>query len=179
MRELPSQEYLKECFDYDPESGRVEWRCRPAHHFASEQYARMSNTRNAGNPVGSTKGRYAQVNMGTRKCYLHRLIWKLVTGEEPDVIDHINGDVRDNRWVNLRSVSAKESSRNLPRTCKNTSGTVGVSFVEKRNRWMAHIKTDGVMKNLGEFRYMGDAIAARKAAEKQYGFHPNHGRVKA
>ena len=45
----------------------------------------------------------------------HRLIWKYVTGEDPDTIDHINGDKFDNRWHNLRSVPIEINNRNSKR----------------------------------------------------------------
>jgi len=44
------------------------------------------------------------------KSYLsHRIIWLLQTGEWPKIIDHINGDPRDNRWnaIAKRGVSMK------------------------------------------------------------------------
>ena len=36
---------------------------------------------------------------------LHRLAWFMHTGELPDVIQHINGDVTDNRIKNLRAIA--------------------------------------------------------------------------
>ena len=178
MKQSPPQYFLKQCFDYNPSSGYLEWRNRPTDHFESEAYCRRWNTKNAGKPVGTSKGRYPQVNFTGEKFYVHRLVWKLKTGQEPKVIDHIDGDVRNNRWSNLRSVSAQESSRNLPTTSKSTSGVVGIHHLKSNGRWLAHIKISGKVIRLGEFLDKQDAIAARKAAEKQYGFHPNHGRAR-
>ena len=45
------------------------------------------------------------------------------------------------------------------------------------DRWVAQIKVDGKNKHLGYYVDKQDAIDVRKAAEKQYGFHANHGRV--
>ena len=34
-KELPSQKYLLECFDYDQDTGELTWKKRPRHHFGS------------------------------------------------------------------------------------------------------------------------------------------------
>lgn len=42
------------------------------------------------------------------------------------------------------------------------------------NAWIAH---KGERINLGYFDVLEDAVAARKQAEIEYGYHPNHGKV--
>lgn len=48
----------------------------------------------------------------------HRVAWVMATGEQPIVIDHINGVKHDNRLGNLRSVGISENNKNRPSTRK-------------------------------------------------------------
>ena len=43
---------------------------------------------------------------------LHHMVWGLVHGKFPKVIDHINGDKTDNRLENLREVSQGDNRKN-------------------------------------------------------------------
>jgi hypothetical protein len=43
----------------------------------------------------------------------HRLAWVYMTGEQPDVIDHINRERDDNRFSNLRNGTFKDNSTNV------------------------------------------------------------------
>ena len=55
---------------------------------------------------------------------------------------------------------------------------MNVSVVTKRNDvFLAYITVDSHMKILGRFKSLEDAVAARKAAEAKYDYHPNHGRA--
>jgi hypothetical protein len=105
----------------------------------------------------------------------HRVVWALVHGEWPALqIDHINGDRSDNRLCNLRHVSGLENDRNKRMPRRNRSGVIGVSRF--RDKWQARINAGGRIVALGTFASFDDAVAARSAAEKEYGYHPNHGR---
>lgn len=89
-------------------------------------------------------------------------------------IDHINGDVTDNRISNLREVSASVNGQNCKRRHDNTTGVTGVS--RTKNSFRAEICVAGKRHRLGQFRSIEQAIAARKLAEREMGFHENHGR---
>lgn len=64
---------------------------------------------------------YVYATYKGKKYQAHRLIWKYVTGEDPDIIDHINGDRFDNRWHNLRNVDAALNSRNTRKKANQTN----------------------------------------------------------
>lgn len=172
------QKRVRELLDYDPDTGELRWRSRPRDEFPSLREWAAWNGKCAGKVAGSTSGRgYRAVKCDGILSYAHRVIWVHVYGEIPDTIDHINGIRDDNRLANLRSVSHRDNMRNQPRHKTNTSGVTGV--VRCGNKWTARIRTYDHNHYLGIFEDKNDAIAARKAAEVKYGFHPNHGRAAA
>lgn len=61
------------------------------------------------------KDGYILVGVDNRLYLAHRLIWMMVYGEWPNVIDHKNGDPSDNRLVNLRNVNQSENILNSSR----------------------------------------------------------------
>lgn len=108
----------------------------------------------------------------------HRIAWALHHGCWPDdQIDHINGNPEDNRIANLRAVSNAENQRNARRKCTNTSGVTGVSWHSRDHVWHANIREKGRLLYLGSFDSFDEAVAVRKAAEHEYGYHENHGRA--
>ncbi len=178
-----TQDYLRILLSYDAETGQLLWRHRPRDMFTEgynggETSWKTWNSRYAGTVASNIgNGGYVRVNIfGTR--YLgHRLIWMMVHGEWPDEIDHINGDKSDNRLCNIRNVSRQENLRNLARRSDNSSGHTGVSYAKRDDVFLAYITVDSHMKILGRFKSLEDAVAARKAAEAKYDYHPNHGRA--
>lgn len=104
--------------------------------------------------------------------YLHRLIMGDPEGFE---IDHINGNGLDNRRDNLRIVTSAVNRRNTRISLRNKSGVVGV--FSKQGKYHAYIVSlAGDQEYLGSFSNLLDAAAARKSAERRYGYHENHGR---
>ena len=102
---LPTQDTLREYLSYDGKTGVV------------TLLKRTSKRTPAGSIVGSmSSSGYLKVSLLGESYPLHRVIWKLVTGEEPNTIDHINRDRGDNTWENLRSVTPKQNALN--RSCK-------------------------------------------------------------
>jgi hypothetical protein len=166
---LPSWERLNELFSYDPVSGVVTRKVNTNYNAPS------------GAEVGYTRaGDYLRVRLDGEIYLLHRIIWKIATGEDPDYVDHIDGNRLNNALNNLRSIPRAENYKNLPKPSDNTSGVIGVAWITRLSKWRASIGVliAGRTKTiyLGVFDSFEDAVAARKAAEIKYGFHKNHGR---
>lgn len=180
---LPSQEVLRQLLDYDPATGALTWRERGDEWFSDGKQTRAHNAaiwnaKNAGMAAFVTvmvSGHLSGGLLGTTRL-AHRVIWKLVTGDDPETVDHISGDPTDNRWSNLRAVSQTINSRNCKISKNNTSGANGVCLDKRRSKWVASITVNRRKKFIGEFPDYEQAVKARRAAEKAHGFHENHGR---
>lgn len=166
---------IKSRLSYDRETGVLVWRPAP------EKFASKSawDGRFSGAVAGSKTGQgYIDITIGGKHIKAHRAAWAIAYGEWPEGhIDHINGIRDDNRLSNLRCVSPQDNQRNLPTPKNNTSGHIGVCRVSKSSRWEATIWFNNVKIRLGSFERKEDAIAARKMAERRFGFHKNHGRL--
>lgn len=166
---LPSYSLLRGLLTYDPKTGELLWNYRPGN--------RSFNMRDAGTPALQTpmKNGYLCGRISGKTYYAHRVIWKWMTGQEPEFIDHINHDRADNRWENLRNVAKAENCKNVKRGSRNTSGVVGVRWDYSREKWVAQIKVTGKGRHLGYYDSFKRAVSVRKRAEAELGFHKNHG----
>lgn len=175
-----TKEYLSQCFSYDAHSGDLIWKERPTTHFSCDRAHKAWNTRYANTNTGTEQNRgYSVVRINGKGYLKHRIIWMLTYGVWPKCIDHINGDRWDNKLENLRSVAPSENSKNLSQAVNNTSGVTGVCRNGKAfgKCWRARIKINRKDMSLGYFDSFEEAVEARKLAEIQYGFHPNHGKT--
>lgn len=167
-RTLPEQAYLRECFDYEPETGRLMWRRRPLHHFVSEIYWRRWNTTWAGKRAGSiSRGKYWEIRLsgqyGRRKFYVHRLIYKMETGKEPNLVDHEDCHGLDNRRDNIRHADYAGNSQNRRQERNKRSGLPkGVSY--NGPNYKAQIRFAGKRRHLGTFKTPEEAYAIYCAA---------------
>jgi hypothetical protein len=109
---------------------------------------------------------YRLLNVHNKTYPAHRLAWLYVYGRFPQMdTDHINCDKADNRIANLREATRSENSANRPPPAHNRSGFKGVHFDKNRQKWMAFIRKDWRVRNLGRYATKEEAIAVRRAAE--------------
>lgn len=181
---LPDQQYLKECLDYDPLTGKLTWKERPLHHFSHHENPirrwKAWNSKNCGKPAFTSKSKgYFRGTISCKYYLAHRIIFKWLYGTDPEYIDHINGDRSDNRQENLRSVSKRENNRNQSIYSNNTSGYTGVSWKNREGKWVVKaIDLDGKEVFGGYFTDLEEAVEARKALQEKLGYHANHGKAK-
>lgn len=172
----PTSDRARALFDYDPETGIFRWRWRPRYDFKREQDWLQWNSKYAGVRAGhlSLDGyRYLKID-GFRHGE-HRIAWLYCHGYIPDQIDHENGRTSENWLSNLRDVTVADNAKNQKRRITNQSGVTGICADGKR--WRAYITVDHKNIRLGIFDQLCSAIEARLAAERQHGFHRNHGRA--
>ena len=101
-----------------------------------------------------------------RKNYrLSRLILQPTSGE---IIDHINGDTRDNRRENLRVAMSVDNQRNMRIPKHNTTGYKGVCFVKERKKYKAQISLHDRSKHIGYFNDPEEAARAYDEAARFY-----------
>lgn len=103
----------------------------------------------------------------THLLFLHRLI---MGAEEGVQVDHIGGrdTKRDNRKCNLRLATHAQNRMNTPLQKNNSSGHVGVYWIQHIQKWQALIGFDKKHVNLGYYEKYEDAVKAREEAEKKY-----------
>lgn len=163
---MVTQDRLKELMDYDPLTGI----------FTRKK--RTAMRQKIGEAVGvEMKKGYLKCGIDNKEYFMHRLAWLFMTGDIPNMVDHINQDKKDNRFSNLRSVTNSQNLRNMSRSKRNTSGFTGVSYSNNYQQWVAQIHANG-KRMLKRFDLKFDAIECRKAWNKEYRFHKNHGMEK-
>lgn len=145
-----------EYLTYLPESGEFWWtenappkvRCRQA--FARDQRG------------------YVCFKVGGRMYKAHRLAWLFVHGHFPNGhIDHIDGDITNNRISNLRDVAHSVNMQNQRKAMSsNSSGLLGVS--PNGSRWRAEIRVHGKKKYIGTFDTPQQAHEAYLIAKRQH-----------
>tara|TARA_R110000744_G_C18998630_1_gene521499 strand:+ start:50 stop:511 length:462 start_codon:yes stop_codon:yes gene_type:complete len=104
----------------------------------------------------------------------HQVAWRLHYGVWAKSLDHINGDIKDNRIVNLREASPSLNNKNSALRKDNKSGQAGVSEVGE-GKWRAKIVVDGVTKYLGTYPSLPEAVEVRIKAQVLYNFSSRHG----
>ena len=134
MKTLPSVELLRERFEYDEKTGEVTYKVSP-------KFSKIK----AGDIAGclTKRGDYYKIIIDKTTYLLHRIIWKLVTGQDPGdlQIDHKNRDGTDNHFHNLRLATVPEQEAN-----KIKRGTARCG-----NRFNARIFIEGKRITLGCF----------------------------
>lgn len=121
---------------------------------------------------------YYVVGFKGQRYYVHRVLWIMRNGPLPPSIsvDHIDGDVVNNRPSNLRQATTSQNHANMRKNSRNTSGVKGVQWNSIRGQWTAAVTLNGKRHFLGYFDEISDAAsAARHARTVLHGEFLNHG----
>lgn len=110
-------------------------------------------------------GYAVRVGAGDKKIFMHRYIIGAV--ESSQIVDHINGDKRDNRRDNLRIVSKKDNCKWRHHNVRSSSKFWGVNTVNesKHRGYLPKWVTDhGGSRHVGYFATAEAAFEAVKTA---------------
>lgn len=149
-RLLPSQEFLREHFFYDPETGQFLHRCP----LTKDPIDRSK--------VKDPRSKYRITIIGKTAYPTHRLCYLYYHGpfDESFQIDHINCDKHDNRINNLRLATVREQMRNRPIRKDNRTGFKGITFDLSKQRYRARIRVENKRLHIGWFDNPEDAYKA-------------------
>lgn len=92
-------------------------------------------------------------------------LWRHLLSNPKGVIDHINGDNKDNRRHNLRVVTQLENARN--NISNNKYGCNGIRMTA-HGRYNARITVNYKQIHIGNYETLEEAIKARIAAEQKH-----------
>lgn len=174
---LPTQKELAVMFRYDHETGKLF-----RNPLCASDFPKTRDPRGAGWVSNNYNSQFAGKEAFTFSCrqgykcgkihgvnfQAHRVIWKLVTGNDPIVIDHINGDTSDNRISNLRACTVADNSRNCKKTSGSTSQFRGVYWVKRDKAWASRISDgNGGKRSLGNYSDEDAAAHAYDAAARE------------
>lgn len=139
-KELPSYEYLHECFTYN--DGELYWKQRPFGHFNGAQGWKTFNKRYAGKLAGHAhkSNKYIEVRLADKLYKAHRIVYKMMTGLEPNLsIDHIDGNPSNNRFENLRPATQQENSRSMSAGTSRRGKSTYKGVSKRGKRWQCMI----------------------------------------
>lgn len=165
MKDTTSNELIDSMLSYDPDSGVFIWK-------SNSGSARKGKNAGTVNSAG-----YITICVGGVMHRAHRIAFYVMTGKFPEkTVDHINGDRKDNRWSNLRSVGQSINLKNSKMSISNKSGVVGVFWEKRNSRWRSIVVDFHGKYIYKSSRTLFDAVAWRKSKEKEYGYSETFGR---
>lgn len=156
IRIMPPITYFTDLLDYNEITGIFTWKKDKGKKYSKGQIAGKINK----------TGRW-EVRLGQTLYYLHRIAYYIMTGKQPNIIDHLNGDPSDNRFCNLEDGTQSDNMKNILKPKNNNSGVIGVRKFQ--NGFRAEIQSN-LIKKCKCFKTFAEAVQQRKQWEMELGF---------
>lgn len=158
-----TQEEAHRLFEY--RDGMLFWKERP----------KCSRKASADFEAGTvTTGGYRKITVRQKKYYVHQVVFLMQHGYIPGVIDHIDGNTKNNRIENLRPSDKAKNACNSKTRSDNASGCRGVAWHKTAKKWMVQIAHNRKQKYLG--LYEDFEFACLIADEARDLYHGEHAR---
>lgn len=156
IKELPDIEYLRSLFTLNSETGELFWKGSNCHSVKN------------GSLAGSLKPcGYRTVEILGKNYRYHRIIYAIHYGQHPvGAVDHIDGDISNNKPSNLRLANPAQNSHNRKKQSDNTSGHKNVYWFEKNKKWNVRISAFGKSYYFGAYLHIEDAVKVAKEKRK-------------
>lgn len=153
MNTLPIDR-LREMLAYNVETGAFVWRKKAGRNMA------VSIEAGTVDRLG-----YRYITLDNVRVLAHRAAWAMVYGEWPaGIIDHRDGNPRNNSIGNLRHSDKSLNALNLHHKPRAASGHRGVYLNKRTNRYFASFRGG----HLGSFSDPAEAAAAYQQAKTSF-----------
>jgi hypothetical protein len=114
-----------------------------------------------------------------KQIMVSHICWMILTGLQVpsgSIVDHINGDAKDNREDNIRLTNHTGNNRNSRKPSHNTTGVKGLTWTKNRKAYRAFIKVNGKQVYLGTHQTLDAGKDVLEAARAKYhGEYANNG----
>lgn len=114
---------------------------------------------------GIDRNGYVKVQVDGRSLFAHRIIFAIHHGWWPDIVDHADGNHKNNRIENLRAATPSESARNCARP--NRSGIPGVAWNESCRKWQVQVRAPGKARYRGVYDTLEEAAQVSERVRRE------------
>lgn len=159
-----TQEQAHSLFEY--KDGLLYWKIRPKNSRSVKENMEAGSKSGHGYKKVTTKG---------KTFYTHQIIFLMQHGYIPKLIDHIDGNPNNNKINNLRESNKSLNACNSKLPSHNTSGTKGVVWGKRENKWIARVQINKKVIHLGTFNDL--ELASLVADEGRILYHGKHARI--
>lgn len=134
-------------------------------------YSKVNRTRlrigeEAGGRCPSTG--YYRVKIHNKLYKRARLVFLYHKGYFPLIVDHINGDITDDRIENIREADANTNQYNAKLRKDSTSKVKGVTWSKSHNKWQVRLGVNGKRKSIGYYEDFELASLVSEEARNKY-----------
>lgn len=121
-----------------------------------------------GKPITAKQKGYLSLWYDGRIRRVHQVAWYQTYGYWPTIIDHIDGDILNNRIDNLREVTNSQNQMNKGLQKNNKSGTKGVYLQNGGPLWRVQVRTGGIVRTWNSIDCLELAALVADEARAKY-----------
>ena len=147
-----TKDLLNEVFDYNGKT--LYWKISTRGHRVGQE-------------AGSITSGYYYVKFNNKLYKAHRLIYLMVHGVLPDLIDHIDGNPLNNAIENLRPATKSQNGFNRKLNSNSSTGVKGVGWDKQSGKYKARCWVQKKMHTIGFLDSIEEAADALKSARTQ------------
>jgi hypothetical protein len=112
-------------------------------------------------------GGYRRVSIGGVRYLVHRLVFFMHHGLEPEVVDHVDRNPTNNSIENLRAATKAENAYNCGVRVDNSSGFRNVTWHSQKRKWHVALMQAGKRKSYGLYHDKNEAGRVAESIRKE------------